>query len=594
MGLFNARSVCNKTSGVIELFFEQKLDICFLTESGLKKNDKAKFAEFHESKLEVINKPRRGKGGGVGFIYNPNTVKLAPNNVKKYPSFEVFESLLKTSSELIRLCVIYRSTQHTSREKYKKTSPSKFFEEFSDYLDCLASKSGKPVIGGDFNFHVEKEGDILARQFISLYEEKGFQQHIQEPTHISGGTLDLLLTRCNIYKDANEEHYDFQHVHVSDYLDVQKISIIPHTGTTSDHYLVQFQLPSKDLFHNHRGLTDYVSKTIREFSKIDIDTFKQKMIHVVSNICDHDNCNTLVESLDRSLSLLLDEVAPPKEIKINKNRSEWWNAACDKARQERRRAERKYKKNKENSQAYQNYKERQIDANIVIDRRRETFYVEKLALASGNPKETYKIINNLLDKEFGKNLQPNGTDKEVAQNLQSFFNNKVGKIYESIEKSCFEHSARSISHEFQTQISQIKKTKTLTTFNIMSSSEVASVIKAMSDKSCCLDPIPTWLLKTCLGELIPTITLVVNSSLQSGSFPDSLKTAVVRALLKKISLDSDDFSNYRPVSNLSFISKVIEKCVHLQLTQHIEDHGLFPSMQSGYRKNHSCETDTDL
>ena len=94
----------------------------------------------------------------------------------------------------------------------------------------------------------------------------------------------------------------------------------------------------------------------------------------------------------------------------------------------------------------------------------------------------------------------------------------------------------------------------------------------------------------CLGELLPIITLILNSSLQSGQFPDTLKTAVVKALLKKISLDADDLSNYRPVSNLSFISKIIEKCVHLQLTEHIETNGLFPLLQSGYRKHHSCET----
>ena len=41
---------------------------------------------------------------------------------------------------------------------------------------------------------------------------------------------------------------------------------------------------------------------------------------------------------------------------------------------------------------------------------------------------------------------------------------------------------------------------------------------------------------------------------------------------------------------MSFISKIIEKCVHLQLTEHIETNRLFPSLQSGYRKNHSCET----
>ena len=143
-----------------------------------------KYAEFHEHKLEILNRPRKGRGGGIGFIFNPQVLKLTVNNVRKYSSFEVSEALLQGCSELIRLCVVYRSTQNTSKAKYEATKQSKFFDEFSDYLDCLASKSGKPIIAGDFNFHLERHDDVITKQFVSLYEDKGFQQHILEPTHI--------------------------------------------------------------------------------------------------------------------------------------------------------------------------------------------------------------------------------------------------------------------------------------------------------------------------------------------------------------------------------------------------------------------------
>ena len=132
-----------------------------------------KYAEFHEHQLEILNRPRKGRGGGIGFIFNPQVLKLTVNNVRKYSSFEVSEALL----QLIRLCVVYRSTQNTSKAKQ-----SKFFDEFSDYLDCLASKSGKPIIAEDFNFHLERHDDVITKQFVSLYEDKGFQQHILEPT----------------------------------------------------------------------------------------------------------------------------------------------------------------------------------------------------------------------------------------------------------------------------------------------------------------------------------------------------------------------------------------------------------------------------
>ena len=59
-----------------------------------------------------------------------------------------------------------------------------------------------------------------------------------------------------------------------------------------------------------------------------------------------------------------------------------------------------------------------------------------------------------------------------------------------------------------------------------------------------------------MDEVVPAITHVVNESFLSGTFPSMFKTAIVKPLLKKPSLDQDDLKNYRPVSNLSFLSKV--------------------------------------
>ena len=69
---------------------------------------------------------------------------------------------------------------------------------------------------------------------------------------------------------------------------------------------------------------------------------------------------------------------------------------------------------------------------------------------------------------------------------------------------------------------------------------------------------PTPLLLECLDSLLPCITAVFNNSLVSGVFPSVYKSALVKPLLKKMSLDPDDLNNCRPVSNLSFLSKVLE------------------------------------
>ena len=99
--------------------------------------------------------------------------------------------------------------------------------------------------------------------------------------------------------------------------------------------------------------------------------------------------------------------------------------------------------------------------------------------------------------------------------------------------------------------------------------EIWNIIKPSSVRLCELDPLPTCLLKECKAELVPHITDIVNMSLRESMIPKSLKNAFIRPLLKKTGLDSDILKNYRPVSNLTFITKVIEKVISGRLNKHL-------------------------
>ena len=90
-------------------------------------------------------------------------------------------------------------------------------------------------------------------------------------------------------------------------------------------------------------------------------------------------------------------------------------------------------------------------------------------------------------------------------------------------------------------------------------------------------------------SFLPVITGIINLSLQSGYFPPVWKEALVLPILKEANLDLV-YKNYRPVSNLSFISKVIERAVFLQVDNYMKRNDLYPSLQSAYRMNHSTET----
>ena len=102
---------------------------------------------------------------------------------------------------------------------------------------------------------------------------------------------------------------------------------------------------------------------------------------------------------------------------------------------------------------------------------------------------------------------------------------------------------------------------------------------------------PTWLVKQLSSVFAPVIANLCNSSFDQRTLPADQKKAVTRPLLKKPSLDASDVNNYRPISNLSFISKTIERLVDARLVSYADNNKLFPVFyQSAYRAHHSTET----
>jgi hypothetical protein len=100
----------------------------------------------------------------------------------------------------------------------------------------------------------------------------------------------------------------------------------------------------------------------------------------------------------------------------------------------------------------------------------------------------------------------------------------------------------------------------LESFEPLSFQDILDVIMQLSSASCKSDPIPPWLVKLCSLELVPSITKIVNFSLQEGRVPDHWKISLLKPILKKLSMEPL-FENFRPVSNLVFLSKITERSV---------------------------------
>ena len=184
-------------------------------------------------------------------------------------------------------------------------------------------------------------------------------------------------------------------------------------------------------------------------------------------------------------------------------------------------------------------------------------------------------LNKIMHRGHESKLPPHQLDKSLADHFASYFNEKILKIRNSFVSSAGD---------------TILRPPVFSAFSPVTEDEISKIISNSPTKSCLLDPWPTFLVKECSDILLPSITKLVNCSLSEGLMPDSFKSAIVTPLIKKPSLPTDDLKNYRPVSGLGFLSKLVERVVAKQLLSHIVENHLDNPHQSAYKAGHSTET----
>ena len=142
------------------------------------------------------------------------------------------------------------------------------------------------------------------------------------------------------------------------------------------------------------------------------------------------------------------------------------------------------------------------------------------------------------------------------------------------------------SREFPEELA----TSSFSQFRSVTEDEVAKFITTSSSTTCELDPIPTSFMKKCIGELLPIMTQVINDSFIIGSFPECFKCANIVPRLKNSAADVENLKSYRPIANLMYFGKLLERIAASQLQQYFGTFSLHAKSQSGYRPFHSVET----
>jgi hypothetical protein len=319
----------------------------------------------------------------------------------------------------------------------------------------------------------------------------------------------------------------------------------------------------------------------RQLRKIVIEDFKNDITSEFANIAAHSS-SRLHEVYNSVMEKLLDKHAPVTTRQMTlRPHAPWFSDPDDtlrKAKLEKRRLERKWKTSRLEVD-WQIYRHQCHTYCHLLTAAQQEYYRSKIA--SCDQQALFKVVDKLANPTKSLVLPNHVSAPDLPNMFAEYFISKIEKIRENLG-----NTATTISGNHE----QSYGLTSLTDFQPLPQSELRKLISKAPSKSSSLDPIPTWLLKNCLDESLPVITDIVNSSLSSGVVPSSFKSAVVTPLLKKPGLDPEALKNYRPVSNLGFLSKVLERAVAEQLQSYLQENKLLAQMQSAYRKYHSTET----
>jgi hypothetical protein len=554
LGLINARSIVNKTVEISDHIIEHNIDILSITETWLSDHNThdVELNDICPDGYSIVHVPRLGRrGGGVAVIHKDSiAVKTEPSFKAK--SFESIELVLTVSSTCIRLVTVYRPPP----TKVNASSNALFMEEFSMYLESLSITSGRVIITGDFNFHMESPTCLAAKTFQEAIDTAGFTQHVTAPTHTSGHMLDLIMSR------------------ESD--NVVKSTIV--SSLISDHHAIHSTL------NINRPPLPKRTITYRNLKNMDKDKFRQDIQELPLLKNPMDDIDSLSMQYNSDLESLLDKHAPMQTKSLYvRPLAPWYDDAIHDSRKECKKAEMKWRSTglTVHRDIYRHHRNK---TNSLISNAKKDHFNKKIDDCGTDQKALFKIVNQLLGNKSELKLPTHDSLEDLLTNFSEFFMSKISTIRQTLEE------ADAPSKNSNIPLEGCHSGNTMHHFKPVSAEDTIKLIKSCPSKSCSLDPIPTWLLKEVVNDLAPPITKLINTSLSTSVFPSSMKKALVTPLLKKQNLPTETLKNYRPVSNLSFVSKLTEKVVASQLSIHMSENELYTPVQSAYRSNHSTET----
>ena len=398
----NARSVGNKTDEIRDCLMDEDVDALALSETWLRGDatDDTILAELMPEAYQCEHTPRVTRGGGGVALITKKHLPCLKVRTHAYRTFEYIECLLGTGPPL-RIVVLYRPPP--SQALYVPFSD--FITDFDSYLQDLLITGGRLLIIGDFNIHVDKADDIQAQQFADLLGSYNLAQHVHEPTHISGHTLDHVLSPTS--------------------QPAPQISVLDRK--ISDHFYISCSLQLTTPVTAPRQIAYRCTKKISPalFSE---DVLRSPLTSHTTTTVDE-----RVAQYDSVLYNLIDIHAPLKHRVVPLRRGAlWYTDAIRTAKQKRRRCERRWRKTGLTVHKDMYVREKRL-VNDMIREARTEYYKSLIHENRLNPKRMFGVVSSLLGKENNCVLPKGRSDMELASDFSTFFIEKVNRVRQSID-----------------------------------------------------------------------------------------------------------------------------------------------------------------
>ena len=522
---------------------DKNIDVAGICETWLTESHNATTAIIKSYGFSLYHNHRgTQKGGGTAIIFKP-IFRLSEISLPCFKSFEVTAALLMNASAKLMLLIVYR------------TGPlsTVFNQELDQLLSDCSRRCDSIFLAGDLNIHFSSS-TWLSKHTLDILSSYNLVKLVNEATHSCGGSLDQIFCTSSTHSISNPT-----------------VKVDSYSGLGSDHYPVTCNLnflPEKKYF-----------KTIiyQDFKNIDNGSFTNDLNDIIDGIDRKDSFSTQIHELTIAVNCLLEEHAPhvTKDVAIV-DTAPWFDSEYRDLRKKRRRAEKKKKKSPYHLALYSQLC---LEADQLRIAKKKNYFKKVVDNSHGNPKTLYKMVNNVMDRKQTNSLPETDDLEELALTFNNFFTEKIVKIRENMSSVTCHNVSEDKDHS----------TTLLCEFEPATVDEISDIIKETGVKCSPADLLPQHLYEENISNLTPLLTELVNLSLSTGSM-DGVKLADVVPLIKGDNLDSNVLKNYRPVSNLTFLGKLIERVVLKRLNDHLTANNLNSHNQYAYKTHHSTET----